>query len=227
MTSKDEPDRYPLKNQEAKLERGAEVFLSAGRWFLLPFFLLLIAILLPLACHFLKESVAVVTLVIAEPLQIDSKAIMEPKSKDLAVGVEVKVLTLIDTALIASLVIIVALCGYHNFVSKINYGLREANIKKWLKKVEFADLKLKLMSAIVAISGIELLKGFLEISAISANEGGQQLSTVSDRALFWKVGIHLTFAVSVLLFAIADRITVKKDGREPEIATGNRLQLSK
>ena len=64
--------------------------------------------------------------------------------------------------------------------------------------VSFADLKMKLMGSIVAISGIELLKAFVNVEAFT------------DQQMAWKVGIHLTFVISGLLFAIGDWLTHKK-----------------
>ena len=61
-------------------------------------------------------------------------------------------------------------------------------------KVGFADLKLKLIGAIVAISAVELLKAFL----ISQN--------YTDNQLAWKVGIHFTFVLSGVFFAVTDYI---------------------
>jgi uncharacterized protein (TIGR00645 family) len=68
-------------------------------------------------------------------------------------------------------------------------------------RVGFADLKLKLIGAIVAISAVELLKAFL----VSNLYTGEQLA--------WKVGIHFTFVLSGLFFAITDWISAarKKD----------------
>jgi uncharacterized protein (TIGR00645 family) len=67
-------------------------------------------------------------------------------------------------------------------------------------KVGFSDLKIKLMGAIVAISAVELLKAFINVDQLT----WQQLS--------WKVGIHITFVVSGVLFAITDKITESKNG---------------
>ena len=61
--------------------------------------------------------------------------------------------------------------------------------------IDFAGLKLKLMSSIVAISGIQLLENFMNMDA------------VSDRNLSWSVGIHLTFVVTTLLLALTDRVS--------------------
>ena len=61
-------------------------------------------------------------------------------------------------------------------------------------KVDFSGLKLKLVASIVAISGIELLKAFVNTSAYSNTD------------LAWKVGIHGMLVVSGVLLALMDRI---------------------
>jgi uncharacterized protein (TIGR00645 family) len=50
------------------------------------------------------------------------------------------------------------------------------------------------MASIVAISGIKLLEGFMNIDH------------EPDRDLYWLVGIHLTFVVSTIVLALAERI---------------------
>jgi len=62
-------------------------------------------------------------------------------------------------------------------------------------KVSFSDLKMKLISAIVAISAVELLKAFL----VSTTLTGKQIG--------WKIAIQLTFVVSGLLFAASNWIS--------------------
>ncbi len=95
----------------------------------------------------------------------------------------ISILTLVDTTLIATLLLIIIFSGYENFVSKIAFGEHEDR-PVWMGKVGFSDLKLKLIGAIVAISAVELLKAF-----INAEQ-------VSNEVMAWKVGIHLTFVVS-------------------------------
>jgi uncharacterized protein (TIGR00645 family) len=63
----------------------------------------------------------------------------------------------------------------------------------WIAEIDFSELKLKLMASIVAISGIKLLEGFMNIDH------------EPDRDLYWLVGIHLTFVVSTLILALAER----------------------
>jgi uncharacterized protein (TIGR00645 family) len=88
-----------------------------------------------------------------------------------------------------------ALCRglYESFVSRINTNDHEDR-PAWMGKVGFADLKLKLIGAIVAVSAVELLKAFL----VSQN--------YTDSQLAWKVGIHFTFVLSGVFFAITDYI---------------------
>ena len=68
-------------------------------------------------------------------------------------------------------------------------------------RVGFSDLKIKLMGAIVAISAVELLKAFINVAGTPWQD------------LAWKVGIHLTFVVSGVLFAVTDWITERKGSR--------------
>jgi len=103
------------------------------------------------------------------------------------------VLSLIDLALVANLLVMVILSGYETFVSKLD--LAEGQEKpSWLGRIDAATLKIKLAIAIVAISSIHLLKAFMK-----ADYGDQE-------SLFWMVVIHLTFVLSALLIAIIDRI---------------------
>jgi uncharacterized protein (TIGR00645 family) len=101
-------------------------------------------------------------------------------------------LAIVDLTLTASLVVIVFLSGYTNFVAPV---LMRANDGRphWIAEIDFSELKLKLMASIVAISGIKLLEGFMDVRHLS------------DRELGWLVGIHLAFVVSTVLLALADR----------------------
>ncbi len=60
--------------------------------------------------------------------------------------VVISILTLVDTALIAVLLLIIVSSGYESFVSRININDHEDR-PAWMGKVGFADLKLKLIGA--------------------------------------------------------------------------------
>jgi len=110
----------------------------------------------------------------------------------------IQILSLVDGALIGALLLIIGFAGYENFVSKIGTGDQEDR-PAWMGKVGFSDLKLKLIGALVAISAVELLKQFINVDA-----------DTPSHVLSWKVGIHMTFVLSGVLFAVTDRLTEYK-----------------
>jgi uncharacterized protein (TIGR00645 family) len=106
-------------------------------------------------------------------------------------------LTLIDLTLAANLVLIVMFSGYENSVSKFDIDIGEDR-PGWMGKVDFGGMKMKLIASIVAISGIHLLKRFMEIQDIDST------TVFGETELFWLVVIHLTFVVSGVLMALMD-----------------------
>ena len=108
-----------------------------------------------------------------------------------------KMLGLIDAALIASLVVMVIISGYENFVSHIDTeGITDK--LSWFGKLDAGSLKIKLASSIVAISSIHLLQRFLEAN------------TVANDKLYVLMAMHLTFVVSALLLTYIDRLAAAK-----------------
>ncbi len=177
-----------------RFETRLESAIFASRWLLAPFFVGLVVAILVLLVKFAKELFALVTGVWGA-------------SEHEAV---ISILTLVDTALIASLLLIMVFSGYENFISKLDIG-EHKDRPAWMGKVGFSDLKLKLIGAIVAISAVELLKAFM----VSAQ--------YTDSQLAWKVGIHLTFVASGVMFAVTDRIA--DGGRKPKPAAGKTAPL--
>jgi uncharacterized protein (TIGR00645 family) len=102
------------------------------------------------------------------------------------------VLGIVDMTLSASLVVICFLSGYTNFVAPVSMRKNDGR-PHWIAEIGFVELKLNLMASIVAISAIKLLESFMNIDH------------ESDRELAWATGIHLTFVISTILFALADR----------------------
>src|SRR5579871_1502981 len=103
-------------------------------------------------------------------------------------------LSLIDVALVAGLIVMVMLSGYENFVSRLDIDEAEKAIS-WLGKLDAGTLKLKVAAYIVAISAIQLLKGYMDINLVPNDK------------LLWMTVIHLTFVVSALLLTVMDRLT--------------------
>jgi uncharacterized protein (TIGR00645 family) len=67
------------------------------------------------------------------------------------------VLSLIDIVLVGSLIVMVMLSGYENFVSKLDADTAQES-PAWLGKLDSGTLKLKVAASIVAISSIHLLR---------------------------------------------------------------------
>jgi uncharacterized protein (TIGR00645 family) len=168
----------------SNLESVLESWIFRARWLLAPFFIGLLAAIIAVLYKFVKQLWALL-----------ESAFGNATNQEVISDI----LTLIDSALIGVLLLIIAFSGYENFVSKIATGEHEDR-PAWMGKVGFSDLKVKLMGAIVAISAVELLKAFVAI----------EMKT--DRELIWLVGIHMAFVASGIVFAITDRITEGKGG---------------
>ena len=170
-----------------QLETQLEKMIFGSRWLLAPFYLGLVLALGLLLVKFAKEFVHFAPLVITGA------------ESDVIIGL----LSLIDVVMVANLLIIIVFAGYENFVSRIDTGDHEDR-PSWMGHVGFAELKMKLIGSIVAISGIELLKAFMHVESFSNEQLG------------WKVGIHMTFVVSGVLFAVSDRIAGGKSSHNGE-----------
>lgn len=164
------------QSMERFLERG----MFASRWLMAPFYIGLVLSLILLLVKFVQELIHL------------APRIMDMKESDAILGI----LTLIDMSLAGNLLLIVIFSGYENFVSKIHVDNHEDK-PDWMGKVDFSGLKLKLIASIVAISGIQLLKQFMNVSNVPKEE------------LMWLVIVHLTFVLSGVMLAIMDYITVK------------------
>jgi uncharacterized protein (TIGR00645 family) len=164
------------------MERLVENVLFAARWLMAPLYLGLIVALVVLIVKFAAILADYVGLagasVVAGATFTEESAILGA-------------LSLIDLTLMGSLILIVVYSGYENFVSRIRTGEHE-DWPDWMTKVDFAQLKQKLLASIVLISGVQVLKAFMSIEK------------TTDRDMAWLVGIHLTLVISALAFSISD-----------------------
>lgn len=170
------------------IEHLLELLIFNSRWLLAPFYLGLVAGILILLVKFGQEFFHLIPNVLSGP---ESEIILA-------------ILTLVDMSLVANLLIIIVFSGYENFVSKIDTAGHEDR-PEWMGKVDFSGLKIKVIASIVAISAIELLKAFVNVSNLGT-PGEDWRWTVEDKALAWKVGIHLLLVISGVLFAIMDKV---------------------
>lgn len=161
-----------------------EQLIFKSRWLLAPFFIGLILALVVLLGKFLKEL-----------LYLNYNFFELTKSESI-----VSILSLLDITLIACLIIVIIFSGYDIFVSKFN--IVDDNEKPtWMGTVYFSDLKLKLITAIVAISSVELLREIINLDNVENS---------SNEIMAWKIGVHLTFVITGVLFALTELIVSKK-----------------
>ena len=161
-----------MKSMETVIER---LILSA-RWILVVFYVGLAVALGIYAVSFLYK----LSKVAAEVFVLDEAEMI------------LAMLGLIDAALVASLIVMVTISGYENFVSRFD-GAQNEEIS-WLGKLDSGSLKIKVASSIVAISSIHLLQIFLNT---------QQYTTAQ---LMWATLMHLAFVASALLLGFLEQI---------------------
>jgi len=174
------------------IERIVETALFSARWLMAPFYLGLIVALAVLFVEFAAILIAYVT---ASVGSIGGGAAFGEEEAILGA------LSLIDLALMGSLILIVVYSGYENFVSRIRTG-EHADWPDWMTKVDFAQLKQKLLASIVLISGVQVLKAFMSIDKFT------------DRDLMWLVGVHLTLVLSALAFSVSDFLQAKSGKKD-------------
>ncbi len=165
-----------------RLETGFEHVLFSSRWLMAPVYFGLVLALVLLLIKFGKEIVHLFA------------NILTASSGEMITGI----LSLVDVALIMNLIVIIVFSGYENFVSKMEDLHNHKDRPDWMGHIGFSDLKIKLIGSIVAISGVELLKAFMNVD------------NLTDRHLGWMVGIHVTFLFSGVLYATMDRLSNKQ-----------------
>ena len=166
-----------------KIQHLLEVFIFGARWLLAPLYIGLVGALALLLWRYGLEFVSL------------AKHINSPDAHDFTLDL----LGLLDLVLLGNLVLIVLFAGYENFVSKIEIAEGSTDRPSWMGTIDFSGLKLKLIGSLVALSVIELLKDFIELSRLEHGDVSQ--GTV------WRIIIHLTFVVTGVLFAVMDRLS--------------------
>lgn len=167
------------------IESFIEKTIFASRWFQAPLYLGLIVAGILYSYKFLVELIH-----LCQTVNTISEEV-------LMLGV----LTLVDITMVANLLIMVIIGGYATFVSRIHFESHEDR-PDWLEKIDAGTLKVKLAGALVGISGIHLLKSFININ----NKDYAQVK--------WQLIIHGTFLLSTIALAYAEKILHSNDHHE-------------
>ncbi len=166
------------------VEKTSEAFLFGSRWLLAPLYVGLVVGLVVILIKFFQGL-----------WELVANAI-EATPHDVVLDL----LSLLDLALLGNLILIVIFAGYENFVSKMAVARNAEDRPRWMGHVDFSGLKIKLIGSLVAISVIELLQDFMKA-------GEEELDFAQEA---WRIGLHLTFVISGVLFALMDYLADKR-----------------
>lgn len=157
------------------MERLIEKLIYRSRWVLAPIYLGLSLAVIALGVKFFQElfhlGLGVLSYTEAEII--------------------LRILSLVDLAMVGGLLIMVMMSGYENFVSRLDVEVGEEKLG-WLGTMDSSSLKAKIAASIVAISSIHLLKMFMEVKNTDHDD------------LMWYVIIHMTFVISAFMMGFLD-----------------------
>ncbi len=158
------------------MEATIEWSIFASRWFQAPIYVGLIVASGFYVYKFIDEL-----LTLAMNLQAWSE-----------VTVMLSILGLIDISMVMNLLVIVIIGGYSIFTSRIDFEEQEDR-PHWIDDLDADRLKVKLATSLASISGVHLLKTFIDIHSAT--------STKAFEALQYEIIIHMVFIVSALCLA--------------------------
>ena len=169
-----------------KLEYFLELIIFNSRWLLTPIYIVLVLTLIIIGLKTIQEFIHYFSL------------IFEMNVNELLIFV----LHILDLALVANLVLILIMSSYSSFISRIEVAENSVDTPKFLGKVSFKDLKLKVVASIIAISSIGLLEAFFLTDKKDPEE------------IYLMIYIHAIFIASGLLLALMDYFSSKTETEE-------------
>ena len=113
--------------------------------------------------------------------------------KDVLIGL----FGIIDLALLANILLLIALSGYDSFIGRLNNSKNNVMALDALDGLTLAKVKLKLLGSMIIISAIGLLSTFLSLDA-----GSKDLTQIATI----QIAIHLVLSLSAVLLAYSDKL---------------------
>ncbi len=159
------------------MERFITRILMASRWLLAPLFLGLALVLLLIIAQFFLQLLHLAQVIYATG----------------EVNLTLAALRLLDLVLVASLIVMVMVSGFENFVGRMHIDESRESVA-WLTQLGIGSIKVKIVSAVAVISAIYLLEVMFDIESVPPGR------------LIWLLALHLAFVVTALLLAVLDRI---------------------
>ena len=161
------------------VEQIVSRIIFASRWLQVPMYFGIILSLFLLVLHIFQSVIFLF------------KHIFHTNDEQLIIAI----LMLCELVLLANLAVIVTISGYQNFIAKISI-VHEEGDPIWIKKLGYSDVKMKILSSIVAISSIQLLKLFL-------------MKDSSLEGMILALAAQAVFVVSLLLLSVINLIDKK------------------
>lgn len=109
-----------------------------------------------------------------------------------------RILSLVDISMVMNLVVMVTIGGYSIFTSRIDVDSHEDK-PLWLEDLDAGQLKIKLATSLASISGVQLLKTFIDYREEAEKAGSE--------GIIIEIVIHMVFIISALLLAQTEKIT--------------------
>ncbi|MEM6736817.1 MAG: TIGR00645 family protein [Bacteroidota bacterium] len=113
-------------------------------------------------------------------------------------AVMIKVLGLVDISMVMNLVVMVTIGGYSIFTSRIDVDMHDDK-PLWLEGLDAGQLKIKLATSLASISGVYLLKTFMNYR--------NEVQKTSTEGVIIEIVIHMVFIISALLLSQTEKIT--------------------
>lgn len=173
-----------LSNIEERVRRNVGRVMFLARWIMAPMYIGLLVALVLVVVKFVQK------LVQAIPGYLDL-------SSNEAIFL---VLTLVDLALVANLVVIVIFAGWENSVGRL-MTTQPGERPNWLVGLDFAGVKLRLIGSVAAITAIQILETFVHIDEVKPIEAA------------WRLAIMIGIGLLGTLLALADRLSASHEGK--------------
>jgi uncharacterized protein (TIGR00645 family) len=108
------------------------------------------------------------------------------------------ILGLVDISMVMNLLVMVTIGGYSIFTSRIDVEMHEDK-PLWLEGLDAGQLKIKLATSLASISGVQLLKTFIDYR--------DAVQKASSEGIIIEIIIHMVFIISALLLSQTEKIT--------------------
>jgi len=108
------------------------------------------------------------------------------------------ILGLVDISMVMNLVVMVTIGGYSIFTSRIDVDMH-VDKPLWLEDLDAGQLKIKLATSLASISGVQLLKTFIDYREAEQKAGAE--------GIIIEIIIHMVFIISALLLSQTEKIT--------------------